>query len=319
MVHTKTHKRKTKLNRNNLRLCAYFCFGIMVAAVVVIILMEVRRATILGAKPTAQNSEQISEVTDLKKPESELDSEKPPLIDFQAVVDEWANGIGGTKSVVIYDLDRGETVGSYEPDTKYSIASIYKLFVVLEGYRRVQNGEWQAESPAGSTGYTIGKCLDLSIRESDSVCAETLWDMIGHSELDRIISDKFGLINTNVSGLTSTPRDVMVIMKQFYEHKGIEDEGLLAMMKDSFLNQPATEYDWRQGLPSGFSQANVYNKVGWNYDGTSWDLYHDAAIVEFPEQNRHYIVVVMTNQVPYQSIGDLGRRIESAFIASVGV
>ena len=146
MVHTKTHKRKTILNRNNLRLCAYFCFGIMVAAVVVIILMEVRRATILGVKPTAQNSEQISEVTDLKKPESELDSEKPPLIDFQAVVDEWANGIGGTKSVVVYDLERGETVGSYEPDTKYSIASIYKLFVVLEGYRRVQNGEWQEKT-----------------------------------------------------------------------------------------------------------------------------------------------------------------------------
>ena len=87
-------------------------------------------------------------------------------------------------------------------------------------------------------------------------------------------------------------------------------------MKDSFLNQPVTEYDWRQGLPSGFSDAvNVYNKVGWAYndEGEVWDIYNDAAIIEFPEKDRHFIVVVMTNKVPYQQIRKLGTMIEEEF------
>ena len=93
------------------------------------------------------------------------------------------------------------------------------------------------------------------------------------------------------------------------------DGGLIAQIKDSFLNQPATTYNWRQGLPSGFSKANVYNKVGWAYnaDGGYWNIYHDAAIVEFPESNRHFIVVVMTNQVPFEAIRTLGTKIEETF------
>ena len=86
-------------------------------------------------------------------------------------------------------------------------------------------------------------------------------------------------------------------------------------MLDSFLNQPKTEYDWRQGLPSGFSRAKVYNKVGWDYNpsGRYWNIYHDAAIIEVPEKNRHFIVVVMTSQVTFQKIAELGSNIEKAF------
>ena len=102
-------------------------------------------------------------------------------------------------------------------------------------------------------------------------------------------------------------------MKIFYGHKEITDENLMATMKDSFLNQPTTTYNWRQGLPSGFAKASVYNKVGWEWNGSSWNIYHDAAIVEFPELNRHFIVVVMTNQVPFQKIRTLGTEIETTF------
>ena len=107
----------------------------------------------------------------------------------------------------------------------------------------------------------------------------------------------------------------MKIMKMFYEHKDFNDEILVATMKDSFLNQPATTYNWRQGLPSGFKKANVYNKVGWDFnaDKNYWNIYHDAAIVEFPDQDRHFIIVVMTNQVPFQRIAQLGQMIEENF------
>ena len=83
--------------------------------------------------------------------------------------------------------------------------------------------------------------------------------------------------------------------------------------------QPITTYNWRQGLPSGFSKANVYNKVGWDYnpDGGYWNIYHDAAIVEFPETNRHFIVVVMSNKVPFSKITNLGKQIEGYYYSSL--
>ena len=236
-------------------------------------------------------------------------------IDFQPVVNNWVNTTGGNRSVLIYDLDRDELAGSYNADESYSTASLYKLFVVYEGYRRVQSGEWSADTIAGRTGHTILECLDLAIRESNSNCAETLWSMIGRDILNRLVRDEFGTTNTDVSSLVSTPSDILTMMKIFYAHKEIKDESLVATMKDSFLNQPVTEYDWRQGLPRGFSKANVYNKVGWDYNPEKkyWNIYHDVAIVEFPEENRHFAVVVMTNQVPFQKIRQLGTEIEQWF------
>lgn len=249
--------------------------------------------------------------------ETEVEEEKEiEKIDFQPIVDEWADSIGGNKSVLIYDLDRDEIVAEYNTEEYYNTASLYKLFVVYEGYRRVQSGEWNADEKVGYTGYTMSECLDLAIRESYSPCAETLWAMIGHDKLDEIIENDFEIVNSDVSVLLSNAEDVTKMMKIFYEHKDITDEDLVARIKDSFLNQPKTTYDWRQGLPSGFSdEVNVYNKVGWDYnaDAGYWNIYHDTAIVEFPEKDRHFIVTVMTNKVPYQKIRDLGTMIENAF------
>ncbi len=265
-----------------------------------------------------QESQEIIEESAPESPENtEIEEEKKPeKIDFQPIVDEWAESIDGNKSVLIYDLDLNEVVAEYNTVKNYNTASLYKLFVVYEGYRRVQNGEWDKNDTVGWTGYTISECLDLAIRESYSPCAETLWAMIGHDELDEIIKNDFKITDSNISGLTSNVNDVAKIMKIFYEHTDVTDKELLLQMKDSFLNQPKTTYNWRQGLPSGFSVANVYDKVGWDYnaDGGYWNVYHDASIVEFPEQDRHFIVVVMTNYVPYQKIRDLGIKIEETVI-----
>ena len=218
---------------------------------------------------------------------SEIKEVKPEKIDFQPVVEEWARLVSGNKSVMIYDLDRDELVGSYNTKEDYDTASLYKLFVVYEGYRRLESGEWRADDLVGSTGYTVLECLDLAIRESYSPCVENLLEKIGYNELDQIIEKNFGIANSNISVLISNPEDIMKIMELFYEHPDIKDGALVARMKDSFLNQPETEYNWRQGLPSGFSDwVNVYNKVGWDFneDENYWNIYHDAAIVEFPEK-----------------------------------
>lgn len=316
MVSTKVNKRKTVARkkaraaalRNPLKIAVLLAIFIAGAISIYFVL-----SYFLNKNTPSETNSAIVEPESEPEPEPEV--VLPDKIDFQPIVDEWVQSVGGNRSVLIYDLDRDEVAGEYNTKEDYGTASLYKLFVVYEGYRRLQSGEWQADEPAGSTGYTILKCLDLAIRESYSPCAETLWAKIGQSNLDGIIENDFKITNSTISKLVSNPEDIMKMMKIFYERPEITDASLVDVMKDSFLNQPTTTYNWRQGLPSGFSKAKVYNKVGWDFNPNtnSWNIYHDAAIVEFPEQNRHFIVVVMTNQIPYQQISKLGSMIEESF------
>ncbi|MBQ6409727.1 serine hydrolase [Candidatus Saccharibacteria bacterium] len=267
------------------------------------------------------NSEQAQDTTPTEPTPPDPEPEPGPQtkeVDFQPVVDAWAKTVGGNKSILIYDLDLGKEIASYNVEEDYNTASLYKLFVVYEGYKRLQNGTWDGDTRAGSTGKTISKCLDLAIRESHSPCAETLWSMIGHTELDTIIKNSWGITNSDISHLTSNVGDIMRILKRFYEHPDFNDTELLDVMWDSFLNQPDTTYEWRQGLPRGFAKAEVYNKVGWAYnaDGKYWNIYHDAAIVKFPQEDgtiRSYIIIVMTNKIDFTDIRRLGRELEAKF------
>ncbi len=252
-------------------------------------------------------------------PEIEPAPAIPNAVSFQPVIDNFVNSTSGNRSVIIYDIERDEIAGEYNISEPYNTASLYKLFVVYEGYRRLENGAWDPNAKVGYTGNTILECLDRAIRESHSPCAESLWAMIGHAELDAIIKNDFQITNSNISNLLSNVSDILSIMKIFYNHTEITNETYLARMKDSFLNQPVTTYDWRRGLPSGFSRANVYNKVGWDFNPSinNWNIYHDAAIIEFPEENRHFIVVVMTNRVSHLKIKEFGTNLENYYYSTI--
>ena len=305
MVPREVDKRKTLKNRGFRKI---ILLGFLVALMVFGVFFCIDYFT---QKPVATEEDEDISVTEESSATEDFAPEK---IDFQTTIDDWVAKVNGNKSILIYDLDRSEIAGEYNIHEDYNTASLYKLFVVYEGYLRVQSGEWDRNEPAGSTGYTILECLDLSIRESYSPCAETLWTKIGHQELDEIIISKFGIMDSNISNLTSNANDIMKMMQIFYNHEGIIDEDLVAQMKDSFLNQPETTYDWRRGLPSGFARAKVYDKVGWEYNPSGyWNIYHDAAIVEFPEENRHFIVVVMTNKIDFTQIRELGAAIEKYY------
>lgn len=268
--------------------------------------------------PATKNGDEVEDVSSWQIEEDSIPSASVEKKDFQPVIDEWTSTASGDKGVYIYDLDLGQEVGRYNAEESFQTASIYKLFVVYEGYRRLESGQWQPDDAAGATGHTIAECLDLAIRESDSECAETMWEEIGREEMQEIIDAEYYLKNTDINNFASTPEDVGKMMEIFYKHNDINNAEYLVQMKDSFLNQSATIYDWRQGLPSGFEVANVYNKVGWDYDEgmNYWNIYNDAAIVEFPDQNKHYVVVVMTSGTPYYQIQKLGQMLEEKVLIS---
>ena len=300
------------------KLFRYFIVvGLLVFATLAVIDSCVK--AFLGDKSTSDNSQIVEQqVSHEPTPESSQQSNSVPAVNFQPAVDVFLSSSGGTKSLLIFDVERDELVTSLNSQETYNTASLYKLFVVYEGYKKIESGSWNASDPLGTTGYSVLECLDLAIRESHSPCAEALWDKIGRAELEKTIESNYHAPNTDISHLLSTPEDILAVMKLFYYHPDIVSSELVTKLKDSFLNQPATSYDWRQGLPSGFSKANVFNKVGWEYneENKTWNVYHDAAIIEFPEDNRHFIVVVMTRNVPFSKITELGTGIEKQYYES---
>ncbi len=238
-------------------------------------------------------------------------NKKPAFINLQKITDDFTESNSGKVAVMIYDLDNDQVAAAYRQDEAMPTASLYKLFVAYEQYRRIDEDKLNP-SDIVYKKYTRSQCLDLMIRESHSPCAETLRAEIGEDNLNQILKNNYGL--TNTEDLTSTAADITKILQIYYYHQELSEESW-ATIKDSMLNQPTKNgNDWRQGLPSGFSdQALVYNKVGWDSsDGKTWQVYNDAAIVEFPEQNRHLIIVVLTNNTPPKSLANFATQIETA-------
>lgn len=242
----------------------------------------------------------------------------PEFIDLQPVVDQWANNTAGDKAVMIYDLDNDQLAASFNPDEVFNMASVYKLFFVYDGYRRISDGSDNPTTIVANTAdkgeLSLSTCLDLMIRESYNGCADPIRaDTERFNRVEGIISD-LGLTRTTGAGLYSTAADITDFMKVLWQHGGF-DVASWNQLLDSMLNQPSTTYVWRQGLPSGFTVAEVYDKVGWSYTGSFWSVYNDVAFVVFPEQNRHYIITVLTSGLPtYQPLVQLGTAIEDAIL-----
>lgn len=258
--------------------------------------------------------------------ETKQEAVLPEKLDLQNLAETWVKSASGRVGLYIYDLDYREPIAKVNETSTFQTASLYKLFPVYEGYRRVEKGDW-AVSSILTGSRTIGDCLDAAIRSSDSVCGEALWNKIGRTNLDAIISTDYKITNSKISGLSSNPVDIAKILELFYDHPEFSEE-TYAKIKDSMLNQPPTDNgmcspscDWRQGLPAGLSsdRIKVYDKVGWDYRGPGWNLYHDATLVTASGEGeagaspeRHLIVVIMTaNLNSYQEIISFGKQLKS--------
>lgn len=247
------------------------------------------------------------------------------FINLQPVVDEWLQTTNRQVGLLIYDLDFERVAASYNASQVFNVASIYKLFYVYDGYRQIASGAENLDDYFVTTTdyragrHTIGECLDLAVRESYNGCADPLRSDAARSARVSQFIRELGLTETYNLGLSSTANDLTQLLRLYYYHTDLPAE-LWQLIADSMLNQPLTavapgvEYDWRQGLPSGFSsQVDVYDKVGWAWNGQNWTVYADAAIVDFPDLHRHYTVVVLTSSFDsYTPITNLGTLIEAA-------
>jgi hypothetical protein len=226
------------------------------------------------------------------------------VIELQAIVDSWVQASGGSSSVVVSDIDNN-ILAAHNADEIYFAASIYKLYVAYAGYQQVDSGAVDPDE-LYVNGNTRGECLDLMIRDSDSPCAEKLWNELGKAELTEQLKT-YGIENTSIEAITTTAFDASLLLGRVVRGEGLSDKARTAYL-DSMKDQDEL---YRRGLPSEFTASTVYNKVGWN-ELVEW---HDTAIVEAPD-GRKLIVSVLTENVGFRKIGELGSTLETYLIGT---
>jgi hypothetical protein len=149
---------------------------------------------------------------------------------------------------------------------------------------------------------------------------------IGFDNLQAAYNER-GFKDTTIAQSISTPTDLMKLYQMYWKHTDLSKDSW-AKIQESMLNQVAATKDltyaqnWRMGMPSGFSTALVYNKVGMYGVGTTWVRFSDASFLVFPEveknkdgegkPERHYISIVLTKNTDPKEIVKLGRKIEEA-------
>lgn len=259
------------------------------------------------------------------QPEEPTPKPSTPFINLQPTVDTWLKSLAPTEKVglLIYDITNNRIAASFNPNQVFQVASVYKLLFAYDGYQQLANGSDDPNQILVTTKdkgpLSISKCLDLIIRESYNGCADVMnRDSKRVARVNQLIQE-FKLNNTSNIGLNSTATDITKLLLHYWRHSDLPKE-LWSQLSDSMLNQPPSRtsdseiYDWRQGLPAGFSdQVKVYNKVGWNWNGKYWNIYADAAILDFVNLNHQYTAVILTqNLSSYNKITKLGQMIEAA-------
>lgn len=301
--------------------CAAFCFTLIIA--------QTTKTLIRPASDSTSNEEVTNSDDNTKTHTSyypDLHSSfikapnAPSFINLQETVDNWYQSLSNSINVgvMIYDLDNQEVAAAINPDRVFNLASVYKLFFAYAGYYEIDHGNVKGDEFFVTTEekgpLNVYQCLDLIIRESYNDCADPLRNSSEWGTYYDNFVEALGIKNTYNLGLTSTPRDLIELLKVIYVHEHLSDDSW-SRLSDSMLNQPVTTDNWRQGIPAGFQTPLVYDKVGWSYDGNKWAIFNDVALLDFAELGRHYAIVVLTeNFQNLNKIHELATNLEHAII-----
>lgn len=245
----------------------------------------------LGVEPQGHDS---------SKQQENKKAELQPLQNIQPQIDNFVATHQGVYGIKIVD-DTGSTLAKINDEKQFFTASLYKLFVAYVGYQRVDSGKDNFNDMVTAT-QTREQCLDAMIRSSDSVCGEAMM----HELNDFLKPEKLmtlGINNTSIGGLTTTAKDTAILLQKISTGDGLSDKS-----KNLFLDSmKSQDSKYRLGLPSGFKNSVVYNKVGWN-ENKEW---HDASIVKL-KNGREVMIAVLSDGAGYRNIASLGSVIEKA-------
>lgn len=221
-------------------------------------------------------------------------------------------------SVVVKELDQGTGV-AVNADRVFYAASLFKLAVMYEAFRRAESGDLRLSSELTVTPealredlgtltkvqlevgdrLSVGRLVELMMVFSDNTASVLLRDAFGRPEIDQTIRS-LGLRNTSVNSpdLPTTAFDMAVLSEAIATGRGVSKEASQEM------TQMMRKQSVRGRIPAGLPvSVPVANKTGtWENAG------HDVAIVYAPSGT--YLLVVLSDlTVRDDLIADLSSRV----------
>ena len=222
-------------------------------------------------------------------------------VNLQPTIDQWINKYPGEYSIVVYDLQTGETIGQNQKDQKIFAASLYKIYVAYLSLLDFQTG---AQNPDEIiiAGQTKKQCVDKMIRSSDSPCGEAMMANIGQLVLNQRVAD-MGMTGTSFNGIQTTASDSALILKYINDNRDLNTENTEFLL-DAMLTQDAK---FKRGLQAGAPEAKWQTKVGWNED----ENYHDIGIMTLPDKRKFAVAVLSQGNGSPEPIANLAKTIYS--------
>lgn len=215
-----------------------------------------------------------------------------------ALINDWLGDHPGLNAGVSFQEIGGQArVASYQGDTQFRTASIYKLFVTAYLYSRFEAGTLSPSSGA-MAGKTIEQCIEAMMVVSDNDCGMALANSFGWSTI-ATYAHQIGATSTVLAGVppASTPNDTAKVLSQ------IATGTLLTPADQTELLGFMARNIYRTGIPAGTPGGTVQDKVGF-LPG----MWNDAAIVHASKAN--YVLVVYTSGSNADAIRDLANRLQ---------
>ncbi|HET7479652.1 MAG TPA: serine hydrolase [Rubrobacteraceae bacterium] len=219
---------------------------------------------------------------------------------------EIARSHTGTYEAAVYEPESGKTFG-INPDRPFMAASLAKLPVLIALYKAAARHELSLDEkisilpsdvqnygtgvlngyPVGST-MTLRECASYLIKESDNTAWVMLERRLGRAKIEAELAG-LGAQGTNYQAITTTPRDVMLMLRAIAD-PGYTTPDLSSEML-SLMTGTAYEDRLPEPLPKG---TRVAHKIG-SYE----DTFSDAGVIfhKSPDgkENNYFIVVVGRN------------------------
>lgn len=248
---------------------------------------------------------------------------------LRLTVEKASAGTEGNYAVFIKNLKTGESY--FKDENKiFESASLYKLWVMAEVFRRIQEGELKeddelsgdiavlnrkfnissesAELTSGGLTLTVKSALNQMITISHNYAALLLSERIKLSSVAKFLSDNgFNESRVGIEGDTpqTTAFDMALFLEKLYKGELDNEESTTAMI--DLLKKQQLNNKLPKKLPEGTEIAHKTGELGY--------LSHDAGIV-FTDKGDYIIVVLSESDYPpgaEERIADLSKAVYEYF------
>lgn len=206
------------------------------------------------------------------------------------LVESFGTLYGNTIGLMVIDKTNS-TQASYNADSTFVSASLYKLFVAYGVLAQIDDGQLNMTDKL-TTGSTIEECLGLMITVSDNDCGSSLGWLIDWETLDGQLAQE-GYSNTILNNYDNngdviadkktTATDVALLLERLYDGELLESNSTNLLL--GYLESQTLNY----ALPTGLDDDLIFAHKTGILDNYS----HDVGILS--SDSKDVIVVMMTS------------------------